>query len=204
MSTRSQNHPIVWVGRDVKTHLLPIHLPRAGTHSTRTAFSKPRPTGPWRWKIAVQSCIHHNVSTLSVRDKKVEQCPSAFPSRRWNSATRSFSRVSPAAESWSKLRQYFPFTKAAAHAKPSSLTPNTEFYYRVTHVQWYFSLQESCTKENSLNLVYYNWSLRIDKRLNHRKISGFYPWKQEFVWLYMSVFTIPSCMQLKWTSSWRA
>jgi len=38
---------MVWVGRDLKDHLVPTPLPWAGTPSTRPGCSKPHPTWPW-------------------------------------------------------------------------------------------------------------------------------------------------------------
>ena len=40
-------HRMVWVGRDLKDHLVPPPLPWAGTPSTRPGCSKPHPTWPW-------------------------------------------------------------------------------------------------------------------------------------------------------------
>jgi len=42
-----QNHRKVWVGRDLKDHLLPTPLPWAGTPCTRPGCSEPHPTWPW-------------------------------------------------------------------------------------------------------------------------------------------------------------
>ena len=42
----SQNHRMVWIGRDLKDHLVPTFRPRAGTPSTRPRCSKPHPTWP--------------------------------------------------------------------------------------------------------------------------------------------------------------
>ena len=39
-----QNHRIVWVGKDLKDHLVPVFLPWAGTPSTRPGCSKTHPT----------------------------------------------------------------------------------------------------------------------------------------------------------------
>jgi len=38
---------MIWVGRDLIDHLVPAHLPWAGTPSNRPASSKPHPTWPW-------------------------------------------------------------------------------------------------------------------------------------------------------------
>ena len=43
----SQNHRMVWVGRDLKDHLFPTPLPWAGTSSTRPGCSELHPTWPW-------------------------------------------------------------------------------------------------------------------------------------------------------------
>jgi len=43
----SQNHRMVWVGRDLKDHLAPTRRPQPGTPSTRPGCSKPRPAWPW-------------------------------------------------------------------------------------------------------------------------------------------------------------
>jgi len=45
--TESWNHRIVWVGRDLKDHLVPTPLPWAGTAYTRPGCSKPYPAWPW-------------------------------------------------------------------------------------------------------------------------------------------------------------
>jgi len=42
----SQNHRMVWVGRDLTDHLVPTSLPWAGTPSTGPDCSKPCPTWP--------------------------------------------------------------------------------------------------------------------------------------------------------------
>jgi len=42
----SYNHRTVWLGRNLKDHLVPTLLPWAGTPSTRSDCSKPRPTWP--------------------------------------------------------------------------------------------------------------------------------------------------------------
>jgi len=42
----SQNHRMVWVGRDLKDHLVPTPLPWAETPSTKPRCSKPHPTSP--------------------------------------------------------------------------------------------------------------------------------------------------------------
>jgi len=44
---RAQNHRMVWVGRDLKDHLIPTPLPWAGTSSTRPGCPKPHPAWPW-------------------------------------------------------------------------------------------------------------------------------------------------------------
>ena len=41
------NHRMVWVGRDLKHHLVPTPLPWAGTLSTRPGCSELHPTWPW-------------------------------------------------------------------------------------------------------------------------------------------------------------
>jgi len=38
---------MVWVGRDLKDHLVPIPLPWAGTSSTRPGCSQLHPAWPW-------------------------------------------------------------------------------------------------------------------------------------------------------------
>jgi len=38
---------VVWVGRDLKDHLVPTLLPGAGTPSTRPSCSRPHPAWPW-------------------------------------------------------------------------------------------------------------------------------------------------------------
>jgi len=38
---------MVWVGGELKDHLVPHPLPWEGTSSTRPGFSKPCPTWPW-------------------------------------------------------------------------------------------------------------------------------------------------------------
>jgi len=43
---RSQNHRMVWVGRDLKEHLVPTPLPRAVTSSPRPGCSELHPTRP--------------------------------------------------------------------------------------------------------------------------------------------------------------
>jgi len=43
----SRSHRVVWVGRDLKDHLIPTPLPWAGTPSTRPGCSEPHPTWPW-------------------------------------------------------------------------------------------------------------------------------------------------------------
>jgi len=43
---RSQNHRMVWVGQDLKDHLVPTPLPWTGTPSTRPDRSKTHPTWP--------------------------------------------------------------------------------------------------------------------------------------------------------------
>ena len=43
----SQNDRMVWVGRDLKDHLVPTPLPWTGTPSTRPGCPKPHPTWPW-------------------------------------------------------------------------------------------------------------------------------------------------------------
>lgn len=40
MAMKSDNHRVVWIGRDLKDHLFPT-LPRAGTSSTNSGCSKP-------------------------------------------------------------------------------------------------------------------------------------------------------------------
>jgi len=42
----SQDHQMVWVGRDLKHHLVPGPLPWAGTPFTTPGCSKPHPTWP--------------------------------------------------------------------------------------------------------------------------------------------------------------
>ena len=42
----SQNHRMIWVGRDLKGHLIPNCLPWAGTPSTRPDCSKPHLVWP--------------------------------------------------------------------------------------------------------------------------------------------------------------
>jgi len=42
----SQNHRMVWVGKDLKDHLVPTPLPGAGTSSTRPGCSEFHPTWP--------------------------------------------------------------------------------------------------------------------------------------------------------------
>ena len=42
----SQSHRVVWVGRDLKDHLVPTPLPRAATSSTRPGCSELHPTRP--------------------------------------------------------------------------------------------------------------------------------------------------------------
>ena len=44
---RTSNHRMVWVGRDLKDHLVPPPLPSAGTSSTRPGCSELHPTWPW-------------------------------------------------------------------------------------------------------------------------------------------------------------
>lgn len=39
--SQSQNHRTIWVGRDLKHHLVPTSLAQAGTYSTRLGWSKP-------------------------------------------------------------------------------------------------------------------------------------------------------------------
>ena len=41
-----ETHRIVWVGRDLKDHLVPTPSPWAGTPSTRPGCSKPHPAWP--------------------------------------------------------------------------------------------------------------------------------------------------------------
>jgi len=43
----SLNHRMVWVGRDLKDHLVPTTLPWAGTPYTRPGCSELHPTCPW-------------------------------------------------------------------------------------------------------------------------------------------------------------
>ena len=43
----SQNHTMLWVGRDLGRPSTPNRLPWAGTSSTRPGCSEPRPTWPW-------------------------------------------------------------------------------------------------------------------------------------------------------------
>ena len=43
----SQNHSMVWVGKDLTDHLVPTLLPWAGTPSTRPHCSKSHPLWPW-------------------------------------------------------------------------------------------------------------------------------------------------------------
>lgn len=38
---------MVWVGRDLKNHLVPAPMPWAGIPSIKSIFSKPHPTWPW-------------------------------------------------------------------------------------------------------------------------------------------------------------
>jgi len=38
---------MIWVGRDLKDHLVPTRLPLTGTLPTRPGCSKPHPTWPW-------------------------------------------------------------------------------------------------------------------------------------------------------------
>jgi len=45
--TRKPYHRMVWVGRDLKDHLVPSPLPWTGTPFTRPGCSKPCPTWPW-------------------------------------------------------------------------------------------------------------------------------------------------------------
>jgi len=46
-SPLSENHRMIWIGRDFIDHSVPTPLPRAETPSTRTGCSKPHPTWPW-------------------------------------------------------------------------------------------------------------------------------------------------------------
>jgi len=47
--SHTQNHRMVWVGRDLKDHAVPAPVPWAGTPSTRPGCSKPHPT--WSWTL---------------------------------------------------------------------------------------------------------------------------------------------------------
>lgn len=94
MSTRSQNHLIVWVWRVLKTHLVPTHLPATheeGHVPLEQLFLSPSQPG-LEDEILLYKAAYIIMSQLS--DKKVEQCPLVFSSRRRNSATHCFSRVS--------------------------------------------------------------------------------------------------------------
>ena len=59
---KPQNHRTVWVGRDLKDHIVPTPLPRAGTPSTRPGCSNTHPT----WDGHFQGWDIHSLSEKSV------------------------------------------------------------------------------------------------------------------------------------------
>ena len=60
----SYNHQMVWVGRDLKDHLVPTSLPRAGTPSSTTPG----------WNV--YGSFHEGVFHVNT-----QKCPSGFQSK---------------------------------------------------------------------------------------------------------------------------